>query len=190
MRYGVVVLVRQRACSVQRAVQLASDKVLLSPRGPGAGSSGLPATAASRATASTHHSTPHMSHNHITTLHYLIIGTTFTLNRYGHLTMLITPIGTIMLWKRSYRVRVVDPRVLSITLLQSSGARGPFCVIETKTVAARHNIPPANGATRTDSHGRSLFRHWFTFRFVSAATLPTEGRAQVAFVRKRVIEYE
>ncbi|KOB74006.1 Uncharacterized protein OBRU01_09669 [Operophtera brumata] len=95
--------------SRQAARRLHSQGPLrLSPCGIGAGSSGE--ARAGCATACTAHSTPHMSHNHITTLHYLIIGTTFTqLNRYGHLTMLITPIGTIMLWKRSSHPRIDSP---------------------------------------------------------------------------------
>ncbi|KPJ02903.1 hypothetical protein RR46_02830 [Papilio xuthus] len=75
----------------------------LSPRKFNAGSSGVANTAVSCATACTTHSTAHMYHNHITTLHYLIVGTTFTkLNQCEHLTMLITPVvGTIILWKQT-----------------------------------------------------------------------------------------
>lgn len=77
---------------------------LVSPCGSGgAGSSGVASTA-SCTNASTAHTTPHMSHNHITTLHYLIIGTIFTqLNQYESLTILITSTGTIILWKKSCR---------------------------------------------------------------------------------------
>lgn len=73
---------------------------LLSPgRLAGAGSSGVAMVASSWPRPAVTHSTPHMSHSHITTHHYLIIGTKLTrLNQYEHLTMLITPIGTIILW--------------------------------------------------------------------------------------------
>lgn len=86
-----------------RAGKLSIEWVAFSPRDIGnPGSIGDAATPATRDSTSRVHSAPHMFHNHITTLHYLIINTRLTqLKQYKHLNIAITPIGTIMLWTKT-----------------------------------------------------------------------------------------
>ncbi|CAH4035675.1 unnamed protein product [Pieris brassicae] len=86
-----------------RAGKLSIVWVAFSPRDIGnPGSIGDAAPPPTRDSTSRVHRAPHMFHNHITTLHYLIINTTFTqLKQYKHLNIAKTPIGTIMLWKNT-----------------------------------------------------------------------------------------